>query len=169
MDDVSTAMYEPIHEGRSQMRSLATLFLVLSLSVWAAAVAKDKIDPADEVRAVVEASYINGAFNALDPDAMKSGFHPDFAIFSADGEKIKKYPIGEWVAGVAQNKASPDFNPADNVWEHKLPIIEVTGGAASVKVELYRNGTLIFTDYLSLLKFDSGWRIVAKVYHEHQP
>ena len=69
------------------MRSLTTLFLVLSLAVCTVAVAQDKRDPADEVRAVVEASYINGAFNALDPEAMKSGFHPDFAIFSADGEK----------------------------------------------------------------------------------
>jgi hypothetical protein len=150
------------------MRSLTTLFLALSLSVWAVAVAQDKTDPADEVRTVVEDSYINGAFNALDPDAMKRGFHPDFTIFSADGEKISKYPIGEWAAGVAKRKADPDFDPANNVWEHKLPIIEVTGGAASVKVELYRDGTLVFTDYLSLLKFDSGWRIVAKVYHKHQ-
>ena len=111
MDDVSAAM-----------RNLTTLFLVLSLSIWAVAIAQDKTDPADEVRVVVEDSYINGAFNSLDPDAMKSGFHPDFAIFSADGEQIKKYPIGEWVAGVAKKKASPDFDPADNVWEHKLPI-----------------------------------------------
>jgi hypothetical protein len=150
------------------MRNLTTLLLVLSLSAWAAPVAQDKADPADEVRAVVEGSYINGAFNALDPDAMRRGFHPDFAIFSADGEKIKRYPIDEWVAGVAKRKASPEFDPAKNVWKHKLPIIEVTGGAASVKVELYRNGTLVYTDYLSLLRFDSGWRIVAKVYHKHQ-
>jgi hypothetical protein len=150
------------------MRSLITLFLILSLSAWAVSLAGDKTDPADEVRAVVESSYINGAFNALDPDAMKRGFHPDFAIFSADGENISKYPIGEWTAGVAKRKADPEFDPAKNVWEHKLPIIEVTGGAAAVKVELYRNGTLVFTDYLSLLKFDSGWRIVAKVYHKHK-
>jgi len=149
------------------MRSLTTLCLALILSVWAVAVAQDKTDPADEVRAVVENSYINGAFNALDPEAMKSGFHPDFAIFSADGETIKKYPIGEWASGVAQRKADPDFDPANNVWEHKFPIIEVTGGAAFVKVELSRNGKLVFTDYLSLLEFDSGWRIVAKVYHKH--
>jgi len=98
------------------MRSLTTLFLVLSLSVWAVAVAHDKTDAAEEVRAVVEDSYINGAFNALNPDAMKSGFHPDFAIFSADGEEIKKYPIGEWAARVAKKKADPDFDPANNVW-----------------------------------------------------
>ena len=84
------------------MRSLTTLFLVLSLSVWTVALAHDKSDPADEVRAVVEDSYINGAFNALDPDAMTRGFHPDFAIFSADGEKIKRYPIGECVSGTWQ-------------------------------------------------------------------
>ena len=28
-------------------------------------------------------------------------------------------------------------------------------------------GKHVYTDYLSLLKFDSGWRIVAKVYHSH--
>ena len=149
------------------MRSKTALFLVLILSVCAMAASQEKTDPADEVRAVVEDSYINGAFNALDPDAMKRGFHPDFAIFSADGEKIKRYPIGEWVSGVARRKADPGFDPANNVWKHKLPIIDVTGGAAFVKVELSRNGTLVYTDYLSLLKFDSGWRIVAKVYQEH--
>ncbi|TDI93056.1 MAG: hypothetical protein E2O76_17870 [Caldithrix sp.] len=26
---------------------------------------------------------------------------------------------------------------------------------------------MVCTDYLSLLKFDSGWKIVAKVYHKH--
>jgi hypothetical protein len=73
------------------MRSVTSLFLVLCLSVWAVAATQDsKTDPADEVRAIVEDSYLNGAFNALDPDAMTRGFHPDFAIFSADGEKIKK-------------------------------------------------------------------------------
>jgi len=157
----------PTNKGRNQMRHLTALCLVLILSASTMAVAQGKADAADEVRAVVVKSYINGAFNALDPDAMKSGFHPDFAIFSADGEEIAKYPIGKWASGVAQTKADPDFDPANNVWTHELPIIDVTGGAAFVKVELSRDGKLVYTDYLSLLEFDSGWRIVAKVYHEH--
>jgi len=53
------------------------------------------------------------------------------------------------------------------VWTHKLPTIEVTGGVAMVKVELSHEGKLVYTDYLSLIRFDSGWRIVAKVYHKH--
>ncbi|MEM7355177.1 MAG: nuclear transport factor 2 family protein [Acidobacteriota bacterium] len=37
-----------------------------------------------------------------------------------------------------------------------------------MKIELSKDGKLVYTDYLSLLKFDSGWRIVAKVYHSHK-
>lgn len=120
-----------------------------------------------EVEAVVLQSYIHGAFNELNPEAMQEGFHPDFAIFSAKGEEIDKYPIQEWVAGVKKRKNKEGFDPANNQWEHRLPQIDITGGAATVKVELSRNGKHIFTDYLSLLKFESGWRIVAKVYHKH--
>ncbi|MEL1229541.1 MAG: nuclear transport factor 2 family protein [Candidatus Neomarinimicrobiota bacterium] len=27
---------------------------------------------------------------------------------------------------------------------------------------------MVYTDYLLLSKFDSGWKIVAKVYHRHK-
>jgi len=125
-------------------------------------------DDVADVRQIVETSYINGAFNALDADAMRAGFHPDFAIFWAEGEDIGRYPIDTWADGVAKKKADPQFDPAANKWEHKLPSIDVTGGVAMVKVELSHNGKLVYTDYLSLIKFDSGWRIVAKVYHKHE-
>ena len=60
------------------------LILVLGSSVPA-----DAGDAAD-IERVIKASYFNGAFNDLDTDAMRRGFHPDFAIFSTavpDGEK----------------------------------------------------------------------------------
>ncbi|MEM7372987.1 MAG: nuclear transport factor 2 family protein [Bacteroidota bacterium] len=120
-----------------------------------------------EVEAVVLQSYIHGAFNELNPEAMQAGFHPDFAIFSAKGEEIDKYPIEEWVSSVKKRKNKLDFDPAGNQWEHRFSQVDITGGAATVKVELSRKGKHIYTDYLSLLKFESGWRIVAKVYHKH--
>lgn len=122
----------------------------------------------DVVKKVVLESYINGAFNELNAEAMKNGFHKDFAIFSAKGEEISKYPIADWVEGVEKRKAG-DYDPNDvkNIWEHTFVSIDVTGGAAQVKVELRNQGKHVFTDYLSLLKFDSGWKIVAKVYHRH--
>jgi len=120
------------------------------------------------VKELVLKSYINGAFNKLDAESMKNGFHEDFAIFSAKGEDISKYPISDWVEGVKKRRDG-DYNPEDrkNVWKHNFASVDVTGGAAQVKVELFNQDKHVYTDYLSLLKFDSGWKIVAKVYHKH--
>jgi len=121
-----------------------------------------------EVKALILKAYINGAFNGLDPDAMRMGFHSDFAIFSADGEAISKYPIKTWADGVEKRKMTSEFDASKNKWEHKFAIVDVTGGSASAKIELFKDGKQVYTDYLSLLKFDSGWKIVAKVYHKHE-
>ena len=121
-----------------------------------------------EVKDLVSTAYLNGAFNDLDTRAMKAGFHPDFAIFSASGEKINKYPISEWIEGIEKRKKDPDFDPTTQIYEYEIPSIDVTGGSAAVKVELFHQGKHIYTDYLSLLKFESGWKIVAKVYHHHK-
>jgi len=122
----------------------------------------------EEVKELVYTAYINGAFNELDHVSMKKGFHEDFAIYSPKGEEISKYPIGAWVDGVAKKKAN-NYDPKDpkNKWEHNFAFVDVTGYAAQVKVELHNQGKHVYTDYLSLLKFESGWRIVAKVYQQH--
>jgi hypothetical protein len=121
-----------------------------------------------EVRELIEKSYINGAFNDLDPEAMKQGFHEDFAIYSPDGEQMAKYPIDRWVESVRKRKSTPDFDPAANRWDHEFVSVDVTGHSAAAKINLFREGEHVYTDYLSMLKFDSGWKIVAKVYYQHQ-
>ena len=50
-------------------------------------------DDKEAVAQVIKSAYFNGAFNDLDTKSMKKGFHPDFAIFSAKGEKLSRYPI----------------------------------------------------------------------------
>jgi hypothetical protein len=122
---------------------------------------------ADAVRAVVNSSYCNGAYNALDTDAMARGFHPDFAIFGADGDKLERYPIADWIKAIKARKAKPGFDPASAKRECKLVTVDVTGSSAMVKAEISKDGKLVYTDYLSLLRFQSGWRIAAKVYTEH--
>ena len=145
----------------------AAVALVAALGL-APALADHHEDAAAEIKSLIEKSYVHGAFNELDPDAMEHGFHPDFAIFSPDGEAIKKYPIADWVRRTAERKGSDEFDPAKNAWQHHFASVDVTGNAASVKIELSKDGKKVYTDYLSLLKFDSGWRIVAKVYHRHE-
>ncbi len=119
------------------------------------------------VASVIEKCYFNGAFNALDADAMGRGFHETFAIFSAKGDELSRYEIADWMAGVRKRKAKPDFDPKSAAMECRIVSIDVTAGAAAAKVEMRRDGRLIYTDYLSLLKFKSGWKISAKIYHRH--
>jgi hypothetical protein len=121
----------------------------------------------EAVKELILESYVHGAFNELSPDAMLTGFHEDFAIFSADGEKLARYEIETWAEGVKKRKGDPKFDASKNVWEHNFATVDVTGNVASVKIELSKDGKHIYTDYLSLIKFDSGWKIVAKVYHKH--
>ena len=145
------------------MKKLLTLLFIVSVI----SVSQAQTNDSDAIKKVILEGYINGAFNELDADAMRKSFHEDFAIYSAKGEAISKYPIATWADGVEKRKAKEDFDPAKNKWEHKFVSVDVTGNAAAVKVELSHNGKHVYTDYLSLLRFESGWRIAAKVYHQH--
>jgi hypothetical protein len=124
-------------------------------------------DSKAEVEKVIQASYFNGAFNNLDIESMRKGFHPDFAIFSAKGNDISRFPIDVWIDGIEKRKQDPNFEKAQAKMDCKIASLDVTEGCAAAKIEISKNGKMVFTDYLSLLKFDDGWKIVAKVYHSH--
>jgi len=113
-------------------------------------------------------TYLDGAFNKRDLSAMRRGFHEDFAIFSAEGNALGRFPIGEWIGKLEQSLAD-GYDAADekNRWEHEFAYVDVTGTAAFVKLQLYNEGVHIYTDFISLLKFDDGWRISAKIYNQH--
>lgn len=141
------------------------LSLVLLLSFSSKLIGGEECDA---VKKVINNAYFNGAFNDLDTESMKRGFHPDFAIFSAKGNELGKYPIAIWIKRTEKRKKEPGFDPAQVARDCKIVKLDVTGGCASAKVEIRKEGKLIYTDYLSLLKFDDGWKIVAKVYHAHK-
>jgi hypothetical protein len=145
--------------------TIITLNMFLILMVFTSLFAGD--DQA-AVEKVIKSSYFNGAFNNLDTRAMEKGFHPDFAIFSAKGNELAKYHIATWIKRIDKKKKDPNFDPKKAVMDCKIVKLDVTGVCASAKVELHHKGKLIYTDYLSLLKFDEGWKIVAKVYHRHK-
>jgi hypothetical protein len=141
---------------------IMTLGVLLLSSLPAGA--DDKAD----IEAVIEASYFNGAFNDLDTESMRRGFHPDFAIFSADGAELRRYPIDDWIKSIEKRKQDPNLDPSEADMECRIVSLDVTGEAAAAKIEISKDGTLVYTDYLSLLKFADGWKIAAKVYQSHK-
>jgi hypothetical protein len=120
-----------------------------------------------KIRELVEKSYANGAFNKLDTEAMRKGFHHEFEIFSKDGDAISRYPLTKWIAGVEKRKAAADFDPAKYVYEYEFKSIKQAGNAAAVEIIYSQKTKRIYRDFLLLLKFDNGWEIVSKVYHTY--
>ena len=120
------------------------------------------------VRDVVNHAYCNGAYNALDTEAMARGFHPGFAIISAGADQLERYTIAEWIAAIEKRKSTPGFDIATAKRQCHLSSVDVTGDVANVKMEVHKDGVRIYTDYLFLLRFVDGWKIVSKIYQDHQ-
>jgi len=111
---------------------------------------------ATAVREVVEA-YLHGLkFN--DVESLRRAFWPDAKLFFVDRQgHLGQLSQARRYEGFAGNAGHEEEG------ELRIASITVTRDIASVTVvEEYPRSR--YTDYLSLVKFDSGWRIVNKVY-----
>lgn len=108
------------------------------------------------VREVVE-SYLHGLkFN--DVESLKRAFWPEARLFFVDRDgHLGQLTQARWYEGFAASAGHEEEG------ELRIASFTVTRDIASVTVvEEYPHSR--YTDYLSLVKFDSGWRIVNKVY-----
>jgi hypothetical protein len=119
----------------------------------------------DAIKAVVTSAYINGIQNRGSVDDIRKGFHPSFTMLRLMENQIKPLAIEEWITNIEKSKAANEPAPAKA--EGKFVNVDVTGNAAVVKLDLFRNNKRTFTDYLVLYKFTEGWRIVSKTYFRH--
>jgi hypothetical protein len=149
-----------------------TLVIATALACLAAA-AHAADDPAlaaerAAVQRVVQEAYVDGIHNFRRPDAIRKGFHPGFEMLFVREGKLEKLPIYNWIQSIEERNAKEPL-PADAkaTTTAAYPLTEVTGTVAVCKVELSREGKLVFTDYLILYKLDDGWKIVGKAFHRH--
>lgn len=119
----------------------------------------------EAIKEVINTSYIGGIQNRGSSEDIRKGFHPSFNMLRLTENDIKPLPIEEWITNLEKSKAKNE--PAPPKAEGKFINIDVTGNAAVVKLDLFRDGKKTFTDYLVLYKFTEGWKIVSKTYHRH--
>ena len=143
-------------------RIALTLATVLA---FASAVAADHhASDADAVREVVKRAYVEGIHIESDPEKIRSGFHADFVMFVNGDEGVRKVTRDQWIARIEErNRAAPD-RPRPEVG-HEFTLVDVAGDAAVARVEIHREGRHVYSDYLSLYRFDEGWRIIAKTFY----
>jgi hypothetical protein len=144
---------------------LVSGLLIMVLSAGPASALQENAEKA-AIESVVQTAYIDGIQNQGDIEDIMKGFHPGFNLLMKKGEDMNLRPIGEWIKSVEKKKQENPDGPAHKT-TGKFASIDITGDAAVVKLELYRNAQQIFTDYLLLYKFNSGWKIVSKIYKRH--
>ncbi len=119
----------------------------------------------ESIKKVIADAYIEGIQNNGSLENIRKGFHPSFNMLRLVDNDINPLPIGEWVASIEKRRAEGSASSVRT--EGKFISVDLTGNAAIVKLELYREGKKTFTDYLVLYKFADGWKIVSKTYFRH--
>ncbi len=117
------------------------------------------------VEAVVKTAYVDGVHAKGDPALMRQGFHPDFRMLALRGGVMTQVTLEEWIARL--EKGERERTKPRPAIRHEFTSVDVTDDAAVVRVEIYRDGTHVFTDYLSLYRFPDGWKIVSKIFQAH--
>ncbi len=77
-----------------------------------------------------------------------------------------KLPNYNWIEIAKEGKEKGNKYSFQN--EHttvKFLFIDIAGNVAVAKIEFYEGKSMNFIDYLSLIKFEDGWKIVSKVAH----
>jgi hypothetical protein len=119
----------------------------------------------ETIKQVINSAYIDGIQNRGSSNDIRKGFHPSFTMLRLTEDEIKPLPIEEWITNIEKSKAKNE--PAPPKAEGKFINIDITGTAAVVKLDLFRDGKRTFTDYLVLYKFNEGWKIVSKTFYRH--
>lgn len=142
------------------------IVLTLFTTLFAGVLMAQSTD-AEQVKNVVSSAYIEGIQNNGSIEEIRKGFHPSFTMLRFMENEVKPYPIEEWVAAIEKRKAEAKPDAKIIRTEANFLSVDVTGTAATVKLELFREGKKTFTDYIVLYKFAEGWRIVSKTYYRH--
>jgi len=146
-------------------KTIVTIVLLAMIPIFLLAQEEYKEDK-EAIKKVIQTAYVDGLQNKGPVEDVEMGFHPGFELLGMRNDDLTKWPIYSWIL-YHESKLKEDPGPPkkDEFVTAKFPLIDVTENAAIAKVELYKGGEQIFTDYLSLYKFEEGWQIVSKIYY----
>ena len=112
----------------------------------------------DAIAKVIQ-QYIDGARSGRSDD-MKPAFHKDATIFGHDGPDLFAGPIKKLFDSSDENGPAPGL-------QAQITSIDLVETIATVRLELDNWTGIRYSDLFTLLKIDGEWKIMNKVYHQH--
>ncbi|MFC2106904.1 nuclear transport factor 2 family protein [Bacteroidota bacterium] len=143
---------------------IVTLFLAVTTFSQAQSNEKD----IEAIKEVIQTAYVEGLQNEGDVEKIDSGIHPKFNLIGIDkGNDMWVYSITDWKANTVKKVKDGKLPKKE---EEKVTIkflnVDVTGTAAMAKIEFYVGKKLTYVDYISLYKFEDGWKMVNKIFYK---
>lgn len=118
------------------------------------------------IRAIIGEAYIQGIHIDLDETTVRKGFHPGFTMNVLQDGTINPVSISQWIAKMEEiRENTPGFSEIKT--DYNVSMVNVTGNAASVRIDVYKDERHTFTDYMLLYKIEGDWKIVSKIFHRH--
>ncbi len=134
------------------------LWLALPLAALTAAGPRRNPDE-QAIRRHIERYYFEGVRNS-DTAAAHRAFHPVAKMYFLRDGGFAERSIPDWLTAIADKAPNP---PRPDSFPRRVVAVDVTGGAATAKLEL-RYADAVITDYMSLLKVNGEWTIVGKIF-----
>ena len=129
-----------------------------ALLVPASAAAQQPAASADDAAVRAAVGHYLQAHATGDGAHIRMAFHPALKLMWTVGDTLATRGAEEYAAGF---RGSPAANEAQRRrWIESVDI----GGTAAVAKVILDNPDRRFVDYLSLLKIDGEWKVVAKVF-----
>ena len=137
--------------------------LFLCLSAYSQNIEEEK----EAIMNVIQTSYVEGLQNEGDLEKIDSGIHPGFNLLGIDkGDEMWNLSIEDWKTKTVKRLEAGELPRKENLISIKFLDVDVTGTAAVAKIEFYVGKDLVYVDYISLYKFESGWKMVNKIYYK---
>jgi hypothetical protein len=122
----------------------------------------------DLIKETIISNYIHGAFHETNINAFRKIFPAEFSIISLQEDgKLFFFTREMWENVLQKRKGDAAFDYAGVEFTATFRTIDVEGNKAAVTLDLNLSGKKIYTDFLLLIYSENEWKIVSKIYHQH--
>ncbi|MGF6401289.1 hypothetical protein ABH905_004955 [Pseudomonas frederiksbergensis] len=122
-----------------------------------------KAVPTAEYSAVIAVAnqYVEG-LRAGSTEGVAKAFHQDAVMYGFTNGQLLGGPIKNLFDFVQKNGSAPNITT-------RLDVLAITPTSAVVRVDMEKDAIgADYNDYLTLIKIDGAWKVIAKVYHQFE-
>lgn len=122
-----------------------------------------KAVPTAEYNAVIATAnqYVEG-LRIGSAQGVAQAFHKEAVMYGFTNGELLGGPIKNLFDFVEKNGAAPEIST-------RLDVLAITPTTAVVRVDMETDAIgADYNDYLTLIKIDGAWKVIAKVYHQFE-